>query len=270
MARPKVIELGEGEDRARIPILYEDRSVLAIDKPAGWMLVPFSWQRTQRNLPAALTSSIAAGDFWATSRNLKLLRNVHRLDTDTTGVLLLVKSLGAVRPLSDLFRSRAMEKTYLAVVRGRPRKTEWICRDRLAKDPDQIGRMQVDAQAGQEAETRFRVLRAGEGSSVVEARPITGRTHQIRVHLQRAGHPILGDTLYAPSSEPVAIANVAFPMGLRAVRLAYRDPFLRKPVVIRAPVTDFLRAFGVNNLQLNQPHTGSKRHPSPPRPDRRP
>jgi 23S rRNA-/tRNA-specific pseudouridylate synthase len=68
MAKPDYIELSTGE---RIPILYEDRSVLAIDKPRGWMLVPVSWQNTSRNLQAALTSSIAARDFWARSRNLK-------------------------------------------------------------------------------------------------------------------------------------------------------------------------------------------------------
>ena len=117
MAKPNQIELPTGE---RIPILYEDRSVLAIDKPAGWMLVPFSWQKTSRNLQAALTSSIGAGDFWARSRGLKYLRFVHRLDADTSGVLLLAKSPGAVNSLGALFEGRRMEKVYLAVVRGAP------------------------------------------------------------------------------------------------------------------------------------------------------
>src|SRR5262252_8962645 len=111
MAKPNFIELPTGET---IPILYEDRSVLAIDKPAGWMLVPFSWQKTSRNLQAALTSSIAARDFWARSRNLKFLRFVHRLDAETTGILLLAKSHGAVEAFGNLFESRKMEKSYLA------------------------------------------------------------------------------------------------------------------------------------------------------------
>src|SRR5215831_2735876 len=106
MAKPNFIELPTGET---IPILYEDRSVLAIDKPRGWMLVPFSWQKTNRNLQAALTSSIAAGDFWARSRNLRYLRFVHRLDADTSGILLLAKSPGALRTYSELFESRRME-----------------------------------------------------------------------------------------------------------------------------------------------------------------
>ncbi|MCX6895250.1 MAG: hypothetical protein NTZ16_07085 [Verrucomicrobia bacterium] len=96
MAKPNFIELDDGQELQRIPIIHEDRSALAVDKPAGWMLVPFSWQNTNRNLMAALTSSISAGDFWARSRGLKFLRNVHRLDADTTGILLFVKSMGAV------------------------------------------------------------------------------------------------------------------------------------------------------------------------------
>src|SRR5204863_8791986 len=113
VAQPNSIELPTGEI---ISILYEDRSVLAIDKPRGWMLVPFSWQKTSHNLQAALTSSIAAGDFWARSRNLKFLRFVHRLDAETTGVLLMAKSLGAVESYGELFESRKMEKIYLVVV----------------------------------------------------------------------------------------------------------------------------------------------------------
>ena len=93
MAKPNFIELPDCEP---IPILFEDRSVLAIDKPRGWMLVPHSWQRTSFNLQAAITSSIAAGDFWARSRGLKFLKNVHRLDADTSGILLFAKSAGAV------------------------------------------------------------------------------------------------------------------------------------------------------------------------------
>ena len=130
MAKPDFIELPDCEP---IPILYEDRSVLAIDKPRGWMLVPVSG-RTPRNLQAAIDSSIAARDFWAKSRGLKFLRHVHRLDADTSGVLLFAESPGAVKRFSDLFEDRKMEKTYLAVVVGVPRQNEWTCRLKLAPD----------------------------------------------------------------------------------------------------------------------------------------
>src|SRR5215471_19479444 len=128
MPKPDYIELPTGE---KLSILYENRSVIAIDKPVGWMLVPASWQKTSRNLQMALTSSIAARDFWARSRNLRFLRFVHRLDADTTGILLLAKSQGAVASYGALFESRRMEKTYLAVVQGLPKQKEWTCQLKL-------------------------------------------------------------------------------------------------------------------------------------------
>ena len=236
MAKENFIELLTG---LRIPILYEDRSVLAIDKPFGWMLVPFSWQRTSRNLQAALTSSIAARDFWARSRNLKFLQFVHRLDADTTGILLFAKSQGALKSYADLFEGRLMEKIYLAVARGEPKQTEWTCHFKLAPDPRTVGRMIVDEHAGKEAETRFRVLQSRDGKLLIEARPLTGRTHQIRIHLAESGLPVVGDELYG---KPAGIGEK--PLGLRAIDLAYSDPFTRKRVEIRAPVEHFIREYG--------------------------
>ena len=242
MARPEYIELPTGE---KIAILYEDRSVIAIDKPAGWMLVPFSWQKTNRNLQAALTSSIAAKDFWARSRNLRFLRFVHRLDADTTGVLLLAKSPGAVASYGSLFEGRQMEKHYLAVVQGVPKEAEWTCRLNIGLDPEVRGKMKVDPRGGKSAETHFRILETINGATLIEARPHTGRTHQIRVHLQAAGSPVIGDELYGKSPPK---RNVT--LALRAIRLAYRDPFLQRLVEIRAPVEDFVRKHGFKNAQI--------------------
>jgi len=238
MAKPNQIELPTGE---LIPILYEDRSVLAIDKPRGWMLVPFTWQNTSRNLQAALVSSIAARDFWARSRSLKYLRFVHRLDADTSGILLFGKSPGAVDTFGGLFESRRMEKVYLAVVSGRPEPPEWTCRLKLAPDPRTHGRMRVDARQGKEAETQFRVLQSKGDMTLVEAHPLTGRTHQIRLHLAAPGHPVVGDPLYGPP-----LAKGGRRLGLRAVRLSYEDPFTRRRVEIRAPMEQFVREYGFN------------------------
>jgi RluA family pseudouridine synthase len=236
VARSPFIELPGVE---LIPILHEDRAVLAIDKPRGWMLVPFSWQKTSRNLQAALTSSIAAGDFWARSRNLKFLRFVHRLDAETTGILLFAKSPGAVKTFGDLFESRKMEKVYLAVVRGAPKQREWTCRFKLAPDPNARGKMKIDERHGKAAETHFHLVQAGEKTSLIEARPFTGRTHQIRVHLAKSGLPVVGDELYDP--QPLDRRSG---LGLRAVKLSYRDPFTKSRVDIEAPTQDFCREFG--------------------------
>jgi RluA family pseudouridine synthase len=283
--------------------LYEDRSVLAMDKPRGWMLVPVSWQKTGRNLQAAINSSIAARDFWARSRGLKFLRHVHRLDADTSGVLLFAKSPGAVKRYFDLFESRRMEKTYLAVVVGEPKQNEWTCGLKLAPDPKQIGRMKADVH-GKPAETHFKILnkcaagilpaekkesssfcRQDVGSTfyLVECKPITGRTHQIRVHLAESGMPVVGDELYGSEDIKTRCSSRRLPshswtkageeaqikcgvrnaecgikpeprhlgcyngnehLGLRAVRLAYVDPFTKKRVDIRAPTEEFLKEFG--------------------------
>lgn len=236
MRRPNVIELA---DEVSIPILYEDRAVLAIDKPAGWMLVPYNWDRTGRNLQLAISSSILGGEFWARSRNLKFLKYVHRLDAETTGVLLFAKSQGALQTFSNLFESRRMNKRYLAIARGNPKKDEWLADAKLGPDPKEHGRHRVDPQ-GKQAETFFKVLDHKGGLCLIEARPFTGRTHQIRIHLAHAGLPIVGDTMYGA---PQDRSRKTAPMGLRAVGLEYQDPFRKHRVKIDAPSEAFVEQF---------------------------
>ena len=234
MAKPNFIEL-PGCDL--IPIIYEDRAVLAIDKPRGWMLVPDSWRKTNWNLQTAIDSSIRADDFWAKSRNLRYLRHVHRLDADTSGVMLFAKSEGAMQAMGDMFESRRMEKTYLAVIEGKPREPEWTCNLPIGPDPLKFGKMKVDhSEEGKESETHFKVLLSNERFTLIEASPLTGRTHQIRLHLAESGSPIMCDELYG-------LVESGFRLGLRAVRLAYKDTFTRRPVGIIAPAEGFLKEF---------------------------
>jgi len=252
VAKPKHIELDNG--RIVISILFEDRSVLALDKPAGWMLAPDSWDHTGRNLQLALQSSLNAGDFWASSRNLKYLRFIHRLDAETTGINLFAKSLGALRAYSELFESRRVEKFYLAVVHGVPKQASWTCDLSIIPDPGMKARMKAvppgfvlksktsDTVPVRDAETHFRVLKTSARTALVEAQPTTGRTHQIRVHIAAAGHPVVGDPLYGPDKPAASKGRQR--LALRAVRLAFPDPFQRRIVKIEARTADFLREFG--------------------------
>jgi 23S rRNA pseudouridine1911/1915/1917 synthase len=257
VAAPQQIELGDG---TIIPVVYEDRSVLAIDKPSGWMLAPNSWDRTGRNLQRALESSLSRRPYWARCRNLKFLRFIHRLDAGTSGILLLAKSRGAMQAYSRLFETRQVEKVYLAVVHGIPTQSHWNCDLEIVASSPASGRMRLitetqsrqkrrtksaihDGQsAPRQAETWFRVIKAGHETALVEARPLTGRTHQIRLHLAAAGHPVCGDELYGSSSSGGASASLA----LRAIFLAFRDPFTRRAVRIEAPFFEFVRSFGFN------------------------
>jgi len=234
------IELGTGE---KISILYEDRSVVAVDKPAGWMLVPTTWQRTQRNLQAAIESSLAAGQFWARSRNLRFLRYIHRLDAETTGVLLFGKTPGAVQSYGKLFESRRMQKAYLAVVASVPRRSSWTCTEPIGEQSSSPKRMKIDPRHGKPAETSFQLLATNEGRALLEARPVTGRTHQIRVHLAHSASPIVGDPLYGQAGKDQ-------PMALRSILLAYRDPFTRRKVCVKAPVDEFLKMYHFSAKQI--------------------
>lgn len=242
MGKPNYIELGDG---TRIPVLFEDRSAMIIDKPRGWLLAPTDW-RTTRNLQAALEGSIFARDFWARSRNLKFLRYVHRLDAETTGLLLLAKSPGAVRAYNELFAGRDVSKSYLAVVHGQPKQERWTCHLNLSDAADDK-LVRVD-KAGKPAQTNFRVLMVSNEQTLVEAQPLTGRTHQIRVHLASAGLPIVGDTLYGRSDDPK-------PLALRAMELAYRAPFTGQQIHVRAPADEFLIEFG---FPLSSQPSGSR------------
>lgn len=248
MAKPKQIELPNG---LIIPILYEDRSVLAIDKPPGWMLAPDSWDKTGRNLQLALESSLRAGDFWAASRSLKFLRHIHRLDADTSGILLLARSPGALQAFSELFETRRVEKSYLVVVHARPKESEWTCRLPLEKHPQVVGMMCVDEFSGKDAETHFRVLQTGTDTALILAQPTTGRTHQIRVHLAEAGHPVLRDALYGPGK--ITNRKGEPSLALRAFRLAYPDPFQKRTIRIAAPYAEFVRAHGFDWKEERRP-----------------
>jgi RluA family pseudouridine synthase len=234
VAKPHNIELPDGTS---IPIVYEDRSVLVLDKPAGWIIAPDDWYNTRRNLTLALRSSLENGDWWAKSRSLRFLRIIHRLDAETSGLLLCAKNPNAVDAYSALFETREVSKVYWAVVDGPLPDREWVRRDSFAPIPHRPGVFRVVAGDFKDAETWFKCLAQEGPLSLIEARPTTGRTHQIRLHLLASGLPVVGDELYG-REHPAGLA-------LRAMELGYTDPFMQKRIVVRARPGDFIRRYGI-------------------------
>jgi 23S rRNA pseudouridine1911/1915/1917 synthase len=201
-----------------LPIVHEDDGIVVIDKPAGLVVHPGSGNRDGTLMNALLHHAPQLA-------RLPRAGIVHRLDKDTSGLMVVAKSLEAQTSLVRQLQARAVRREYLAVVAGIPAR-EGQVRVPIGRHPVHRTRMAV-VETGKEAATHYRVLRHGKGWSLVACRLETGRTHQIRVHMAAIGHPLLGDPVYLPS--PVARTLPAFARGfprqaLHATRLTLLHP----------------------------------------------
>jgi len=178
-----------------IAVLYEDEHLLAVDKPPSLLSSPDRYDPARPNLMKLLHRDIERAAPWARKRGLTYLMNAHRLDFETSGVMLLAKSKAVLVALADLFGSEKPIKTYVALVHGLPSKGFEV-NAKLGMHPTEPGLVRVDEKGGKRARTQFTVREYFDGFSLVECRPLSGRTHQIRVHLKHAGHPIVGDETY--------------------------------------------------------------------------
>lgn len=222
--------------RSRIEprILYEDDELLVLNKPAGMAVHGGS------GLSFGVIEALR--DIRPNARSLEL---VHRLDRDTSGCLLIAKKRSALRLLHEQFRGDGVEKVYLALLAGAWARTRWIVDAPLQKNVLQSGERLVKvSREGKPAVTEFRRRERYAQATLVEARPITGRTHQIRVHARHLGHPLAGDERYGDEN-----ANREFRrLGLKRLFLHSLETTLRHPKTgevlrFRAPLDDDLAGF---------------------------
>ncbi len=181
-----------------VEVLFEDEHLLAVNKPQGLLSSPDRYDPDRPNLMRLLHHGIRDGKPWAMARKLEYLMNAHRLDFDTSGVMLLAKTKPVLVALANQFGTDRPVKKYVALVRGVPVGSQFEIDAPIGPHPSRLGEMRVTPKGkdGKQSRTRFEVREAFHGCAILSCQPLTGRTHQIRVHLRHARHPIMGDSVY--------------------------------------------------------------------------
>lgn len=179
-----------------IPVLFEDEQLFALSKPAGLLTSPDCLAPERPSLVRLLQGSIAAGKPWARERNLSYLANAHRLDFETTGVLLLAKTKAILLALADQFGSGQAVRSQVALVQGVPPDDSFVVAEKLAPHPLLSGRMRVDSRNGKKSTTEVAVLERFSRWSLLRCQLHQERPQQIAVHLSHAGFPLVGDELH--------------------------------------------------------------------------
>ena len=223
----------EPEVDAKIEILAEEPQFVVVYKPAPLPVHPCG--RFNRNTLSSLLDTVyPSGE----------LRLVHRLDANTSGVMVLARTRSAATDLRQQFELNQVKKQYLVCCVGHPTEDKFICEDRIAKETDAGGSRAVSSD-GHDSRTRFRVIqRCPEGTTLLLAFPETGRTNQIRVHLWALEMPVLGDPTYLAGGQRVASQTLLLtdpPMCLHAQSLSFRDPGGDQPITFVSRDPDWVR-----------------------------
>jgi 23S rRNA pseudouridine1911/1915/1917 synthase len=224
-APPSYPEVLVPESR-QLAIVYEDDSVLVVDKPAGWVVHPGAGQATGTLAAAVLAHAPETAGVGGPRRP----GIVHRLDKGTSGLLVIAKTAQAYESLTAQLAARTVSRRYLAVVHGQVRREHGVIEAPIGRHPHDRVRMAVrPAGQGKRAITRYRVIERFPmtGFTYLHVTLETGRTHQIRVHLAHEGHPVVGDPTYRPKS--MSYPGVAFDgVALHAAGLAFLHPITQK------------------------------------------
>ena len=195
-------------------VVYEDENIAAVNKSSGIAVSPDRWDPGMERLDRQVADFL----------RLEKIYTVHRIDKETSGLVVFAKDSGTHKSLSLAFEGRQIQKRYIAVVHGRPSWKETVCDLGLVPDGNKRHLTIIDKFRGKKSFTGFRLLACAGNYSVLEARPETGRTHQIRVHLAALGHPIVCDELYG-KNKPVFLSS--FKRGWRG------DPQEERPLLSR-------------------------------------
>ncbi|MDP2761840.1 MAG: RluA family pseudouridine synthase [Sideroxyarcus sp.] len=200
-------------------ILFQDEHLLIVHKPAGLLAVPGRGENKQDCLSARL------------QRVFPDALVVHRLDMATSGLMVFARGEAMQRELSRMFRERMVSKRYIALVAGQIENEADEIDLPIAIDWPNRPKSKIDTETGKPSLTRYRLLNLEGGSSRLELEPVTGRTHQLRLHLTAIGHPILGDALYGDASSAPRLLLHACALGFKhpasgeALRIEHAPPF---------------------------------------------
>jgi 23S rRNA pseudouridine1911/1915/1917 synthase len=219
-------------------IVFEDADLLVIDKPFGMTTHPAPGNMTHTLVNAVLSHLPVLPESDSPARP----GIVHRLDKDTSGLILIAKTPAALAELSSQFKSRTVKKVYMALVCGKLKLSGGVIDAPIGRDRTRRQRMTIDV-IGRPARTAYKIIEQFQGYTLLEVYPETGRTHQIRVHLASMGHPVVGDVVYGSRSELVER------QFLHAIRLSFILPSTRESVDFTAPLPSDLQT-ALDNLRL--------------------